>query len=156
MHVPNKDVHRLIESCAHSVGLVFVSQPIYRIISTTWGCLYSTSWYSFGMGMVRLFEASLEDSWQDDFFTNFLPAMAFDHDSMTYKLGLLKNHWVHNLLAMCSSTQTYWQWARPKFHSLLSAHLLIGAYFLSLVPIPCPKGGEGSGIHWALSGVRRK
>ena len=65
------------------------------------------------------------------FFHGFLPVMAFDHSSMTYKLELLKNRWVHNLLAMQLSAQSYWQWAGPKFHSLLSAHHLIGAYFLT-------------------------
>ena len=54
------------------------------------------------MGTVRLFEVNLTDSWQDDYIsTDFLPAMASDRSSMTYKLELLKNHWVHNLLAMC-------------------------------------------------------
>ena len=63
----------------------------------------------------------------------FLPAIASDHrlSSITYKLELLKNCRAYNLLAMCSKTQTYWQWARPKFHSLLSAHHLIGVYFLT-------------------------
>ena len=52
--------------------------------------------------MVRLFIASITDSRQDDyFFMDFLPAMAFDHSSMIYKLEFLKNRWVHNLLAMC-------------------------------------------------------
>ena len=36
------------------------------------------------------------------FSTDFLPAMTSDHSSMTYKLELLKNRRVHNLLAMCS------------------------------------------------------
>ena len=31
--------------------------------------------------------------------------MASDHSSMTYKLELLKNRLVHNLLAMCSIDQ---------------------------------------------------
>ena len=53
--------------------------------------------------MVRLFEASLVDSQQDDyFFMDFLPAMASDHSFMTNKLELLKNLRVHNLLVMCS------------------------------------------------------
>ena len=51
--------------------------------------------------MVRLFEASLADSQQDDYFsTDFLPVMASDHISMTNKLELLKNLWVHNLLVI--------------------------------------------------------
>ena len=37
-------------------------------------------------------EASLVDSRQDDYFsTDFLPAMAFGHSYMTYKLELLRN-----------------------------------------------------------------
>ena len=61
----------------------------------------------------------------------FLPAMASDHSSMIYKLELLKNCWVHNLLAMCLSAQTYWQWAWPKFYPLLSTHHVIGTHFLT-------------------------
>ena len=58
------------------------------------------------MGTVGLFKASLEDSWQDDYFSmDFLPATTYDHSSMTYKLELLKNRWVHNLLAMCLINQ---------------------------------------------------
>ena len=84
-------------------------------------CLYSTSWYSYGTGTVRLFKASLAaDSRQEDSFSmDFLPAMAFDHSSIAYKIDL-KNRRVHNLLAMSvldwSSARTYWQWAGPKFH----------------------------------------
>ena len=37
------------------------------------------------------------------FSTDFLPAMPSNHSSMTNKLELLKNRWVHNLLAMCST-----------------------------------------------------
>ena len=59
------------------------------------------------------------------FTMDFLPAMASNHSSMTYKLELLKNRWVHNLLAIC------WLWAGPKFNSLLSIHRLIGTYFLT-------------------------
>ena len=132
MHAPNKDVHHSIESCPHTVGLVFVSQSICRIIPAIRECLYSTSWCCFGTGMVRHFEASLVDSWYDDYFSMyFLPAMAFNHISMTYKLELLKNHLIHNLLAMCSSVRMYWQWVWPKLHSLLSPHHLIGTYFLT-------------------------
>ena len=41
---------------------------------------------------LRLFEVSLAYSRQDDYFsTDFLPAMASDHSSMTNKLDLLKN-----------------------------------------------------------------
>ena len=41
---------------------------------------------------LRLFEASLADSRQDDYFsTDFLLAMASDHSSVTCKLELLKN-----------------------------------------------------------------
>ena len=101
------NIHCSIKSCPHSAWLVFVSQPIFKIISATWECLYSTLWCSFGTGTVKLFEASLADSQQDDYFsTDFLPAMASDHGFMTYKLELLKNHWVHKLLAMCSSART--------------------------------------------------
>ena len=38
---------------------------------------------------------------------------------------------VYNLLALCSSTWMCWQWVWPKFHSLSSAHHLIGTYFLT-------------------------
>ena len=42
--------------------------------------------------MVRLFKVSLADSRQDDYFSmDFLPVMASDHNSMIYKLELLKN-----------------------------------------------------------------
>ena len=54
------------------------------------------------------------------FSTDFLLAMASNHSSMTYKLELLLNRRVHNLLTMCLSTRTYW--VGPKFHSLLSTH----------------------------------
>ena len=69
------------------------------------------------------------------FSKDFLPAMTSDHSFMTYKLEFLKNRRVHNLLAMCSIDRalehTSWLWAGPKFHSLLSAHHLIGPYFLT-------------------------
>ena len=50
---------------------------------------------------------------------------------MTNKLELLKNRQVCKFAGLCSSTQMYWQWMEPKLHSLLSAHHLIGAYFLT-------------------------
>ena len=71
------------------------------------------------------------------FSTDFLPAMTFDHSSMTYKQEFLNNRWVHNLLAaMCSIgdralERTYWLWVGPKFYSLLSVCHLIGTYFLT-------------------------
>ena len=65
------------------------------------------------------------------FFHSFLPPMASIHTSMNYNISVLKNHRVHNLLAWYSSTQTCWQWVGPKFHSLLSTHHVMGAYFLT-------------------------
>ena len=120
------NIHRSIESCPHSAWLVFVSQPICRIISATWD---STQWYSF----------DCQTLWSESCWlvtrrlssTPLLPAMASDHSSMTYELERLKNRWVYNLLAMYLSARTYWQWAGPIFHSLLSAHHLTGAYFLT-------------------------
>ena len=61
----------------------------------------------------------------------------FQSCSMTDKLEFFKNHWVQNLLAMCSRTRMHWQWAEPKFHSLLSAHHLIGTYFLTTESDKC-------------------
>ena len=75
------------------------------------------------------FEASFAK--QDCYFPSFLPAMASNHTSMNYNGVVLKNHGVHKLLVLCSSAQTCWQCVGPKFHSLLSAHHLIGAYFLT-------------------------
>ena len=105
-------------------NISYTRVPILNIVMFFWD------------GTVRLFEASLADSRQDDYFsTDFLPAMASDHSSMTNKLELLKNRWVHKLLAMCSidwaRARTYWQWAGPKIFTLLSAHHLIGTYFLT-------------------------
>ena len=122
-----------IKCCLHSAWLIFVTQPICIMRLATRECLYSIPSCSLGLeGIVWLSEVSLVDSWWDDYFsTDFRPAMTSDQSSMTYKLELLKNRWVHNFLAMCSSAQTYWQWTGPKFHSLLSAHHLIDAYFFT-------------------------
>ena len=57
--------------------------------------------------------------------------MAFDHTSTNYYRGFFKNGCFHNLLVLWLSVRTCWQWAEPKLHSLLSAHRLIGAYFLT-------------------------
>ena len=64
-------------------------------------------------------------------FPRFLPAMASNHASMNYYRAYSKNHCVHNLLALWLSARMCWQWAGPKLHSLLSAHYLIGTYFLT-------------------------
>ena len=86
------NIHHSTKSCPYSAWLIFVSLPICRIVSATWECLYSTSWCSSGMGMVRLIKESLTDSRQ------FLLAMASNHRSMIYK-QLLKKNWVHIKLA---------------------------------------------------------
>ena len=121
-----------------TVWLVFVSQTIYRI-SATRECLYSTSWCSLGRGRSdSSIEASLVDSLQDDYFsTGFLPAMASDHSSLTNTLERLKSRWILTCWSCARSierspnSRTYWQWAGPKIHSLLSAHHLIGVEFLT-------------------------
>ena len=64
-------------------------------------------------------------------FRSFLPAMASSHTSMNYNKAALKNRRVHNFARASSSARTCWRWAGPKLHSLLSAHHLIGAYFLT-------------------------
>lgn len=44
--------------------------------------------------------------------------------SMNYMhISFLKNHWVYNLLILCSTTETYWQWMRPKLFLLLHVHV---------------------------------
>ena len=107
----------LLTCCRISIS--YTKMPILNV----------TPWCSFGTGTVRLFGASLVDSWQDNYFsTAFLPVMASNHSSMTNKLELLKNltcwpcAWALNRM--------YWQWAGPKFHSLWSTHHLIGTYSL--------------------------
>ena len=89
------NIHRLIKSCPQSAWLVFVSQPICRknINYMYMRVPVLNILMFFGTGTVRLFEASLVDSRQDDHFSmDFLPAIASDHSSMTYKLELLKSH----------------------------------------------------------------
>ena len=57
--------------------------------------------------------------------------MASYHTLMNYFRAYSKNRCVYNLLALSLSARTCWQWARPKRHSLLSAHRLICACFLT-------------------------
>ena len=115
------NIHRyIIESCPHTAWLVLVSQPTCRIISATWECLYSTLWRSFGMGTVRLRVRSKSRGLATRrlFFHGFSASDgSFDHSSITYKLELLRNCWVHSLMAMCMMcpiNRAYWQWAGPK------------------------------------------
>ena len=109
------------------------SLPIYfQITSCTRSAILNTvmfHWDWFGF-------LTLTSKWVSPkklFFHDFLPAMASDHTSMKYycNRAYSKNHCVHNLLALWSSAQTCWQWARPKLHSLLSAHHLIDECFLT-------------------------
>ena len=67
------------------------------------------------------------------FSMDFLPVMASNSSSMTYKLELLNNHRVHNLLAMCSINQAFERIDNGggQIFTLLNAHHLIGAYFLA-------------------------
>ena len=98
---------------------------------------------SFGTGTVRLQVRSKSRGLtiRRLFFHGFSASDGrFDHSSMTYKLELLRNRWVHSLMAMCmmcSINWAYWQWAGPKFHSPLSTHHLISAYFITTKSDKC-------------------
>ena len=109
-HVPNKDNSKYSS----------LDRELFTLCMAESICLYSKPW-------------------RQNYYisTAFLPVMASEHSSKTYKLELLKNRWVYNLLAMWSSARTYWQWAGPKFQSLLSAHHLIGTYFLTTESDKC-------------------
>ena len=95
----------------------------------------------YRMGMVRLFEVSLRRRSTSDKTTIypwlFCQRWSPDHGSMTYKLELLKNCWVDKFAYLGRVLEdivyawTYWQRAgQIKFHSLLTAHHLIGIPFL--------------------------
>ena len=118
----------LIKSCPHSAWLVFVSQPSYQLHESTYPQHCDVS---LGRGRSDLQTRWSESRWLLTrwlFSLAFLPAMASD---CSRNLELLKNPRVHNLLPMCSSTRTYWQWAGGKCHSLSSTHHVAGAYFLT-------------------------
>ena len=119
-----------------SAWLVFVPQPISRLTSGTRECLYSVAWWVQSNSSNLSESGSLIDLWQDGYSsTAFLPVMASDYSFTTYKLELLKNCWVHRFAFLVLEdivyARMYWQWVGPKFHSLLSAHHLIGPHFLT-------------------------
>ena len=112
-------------------GMARINLPTYfRIASCTRSALLNTEmfhWDGFGL----LTSTGSESPKKSTVFHCFLPAMASDHTPMNYYRAYSKNRCVYNLLALWLSVRTCWQWAGPKLHSLLSAHHLIGACFLT-------------------------
>ena len=63
-------------------------------------------------------------------FPWFSSVMASDHTPINYYRAYSNNCCVHYLLALWLNARTYWQWAGPKLHSILSTHRLKGTCFL--------------------------
>ena len=106
-----------------------ICSPTYlRIIGCTRLTILNTvvfHWDGFGLLTLTLKHVSPKK------LASFLPAMASNYTSMNYYRAFSKNRCIYNLLAMWLSAQMCWQWAGPKLQSLLSAHCLIGTYFLT-------------------------
>ena len=113
------------------------SPTYFRIASCTRLAILNTA--MFHWDGIRLLTLTRSESCQRNrlFFHDFLPAMASDHTSMNYNRAFFENRCVHNLLTLSLSARTCWQWVGPKLHSLLSAHRLIGAYFLTTESDKC-------------------
>ena len=62
------------------------------------------------------------------FFQRWLPIILLW--TISYR-AYSRNRCVHSLLDLWLSAWTCWQWAGPKLHTLLRAHRLIGACFLT-------------------------
>ena len=100
----------------------------FRIASCMRSAILNTSmfhWDGFGLLTFALTEASAKEIgyFSTVFFQRWLPIIL--------PWTITEKCCVHNLVALSLSARTGWQWAGPKFHSLLSAHRLIGVCFLT-------------------------
>ena len=100
----------------------------FRIASCMRSAILNTSmfhWDGFGLLTFALTEASAKEIgyFSTVFFQRWLPIIL--------PWTITEKCCVHNLVALSLSARTGWQWAGPKLHSLLSAHRLIGACFLT-------------------------
>ena len=122
----------IVRPCSTWLELIY--QPVFRYPSA-WDRLYSTLRCSTETGsdswpLSALTEASAKEIsyFSMVFFQRWLPII------LPWSITELspRNTGIHNLLAMSLSARTCWQWAGPKLHSLLSAHRLISACFLTI------------------------